>query len=870
MKGPGRTSSCRAPRLSEWLVRRLLPDRGAYTTLGDLAEEFQALAEEKGPFRARLWYRSQLLLAIPYRLKEGLYWRSHMLRNYLIIALRLMRKQKVYSFINIAGLAVSMACALLIVLWVRDELGFDKFNEKIRDVYRVTCAGKAYTGFSSPAPFAPAVAAGVPEIVAAARVQRNPRLIFRLGERAYYEDNGVSADAALFKMFTFPLVKGDADAALSGPSGILVSESMARKYFGTGDALGQVLNVEGRTDLVVGGVFTDIPRNSHLRFDYAVSIKFAESAQFWGMEWGDFNFWTYLLTANVGDEKALDAKLNRVASDNKCPQVVYGQVAFKVQRLDKVYLNPVGPYDIPLGSVTSVYLFSLIALFIALIAGINYVNLTTARAEKRAKEVGLRKVVGAERGQIVGQFFAESALMTLLALLLAVVLAKAALPYFNAFTGKGLALRLSDPGLLAGLAAIAGLVGLLAGAFPSLYLSSFHPAQVLKGSVRAKRSALRRVLVVAQFAVSIVLILATAVVYDQLHFIRRRAWSQAQDTMIAVPFKENLYAKYDIFRSQLLENRSIVAVAAKDSLPTELNNNTDGIDWEGKSVDQKDIYMETIRVDAHYFETMGIPVVAGRGFSEDFRGDAGAAYILNETAVRMTGLADPVGKTFRLYRQKGVIVGVVRDTYFQPFRQTLRGQVYYLYRDYVNDNSGLDVALIRVQGAPGGAPFKDAVAHVEKAWKSVNAFAPFEYRFVDQAVEAQHRAEQRQGRIFGAFAFLAVFISCLGLFGLASFTAEQRTKEIGIRKTLGASMPNIILLLSRDLSKSVLAANLIAWPVAWYIMGVWLRNFAYRTALKPWVFLGAAAAALAVAGLTVGLQTLKSARTDPVDALHFE
>jgi len=879
---PEKKAAGRPPRLSEWLLKRLLPDRGAYSTLGDLAETFQALADEKGAFRARLWYRFQLIQAVPYILKDELTWRFHMLRNYLTIALRIMRKQKVYSFINIAGLAVSMACALLIVFWVRDELSFDRFNKNLLDVYRVTALGKIYSGFSSPAPFAPAVAAEIPEVVEAVRVGRNPRFIFRQGDYAFYEDNGISTDPALFRMFTFSLVKGDAERALSGPLGIVVSESMARKYFGREDPLGRVLNVEGQTDLVVGGVFADIPRNSHLRFDYAVSIEFARNADIWGMEWGDFNFMTYIMTSKVRDEKTLAAKLNELAVNHKCPQVVHSQLVFSVQRLDEIYLNPLGPYDIPLGNKKYVYLFSLIAILISFIAGVNFVNLTTARAEKRAKEVGLRKVVGAERSQIIGQFFAESALMTLLALLLAVVLAKAAMPYFNALTGKELTLRVLDPGVLVGLAVIACLVGVLAGVFPSLYLSSFHPAQVLKGSVsfmaflkgpgagRIRRGTLRRVLVVTQFAISIVLILATAVVYAQLNFIRNRSWSTGQDTMIYVPFKENLYARYDLVRNELLRNRAIVAVAAKDSLPTFINNNTNGISWEGKTVDQNSIYMETIRVDARYFETMGMPIVAGRGFSEAFPGDAGAAYVLNETAVRTTGLQEPVGKTFSLYGKKGIIIGVVKDTYFQPFRQELWGQAFYLYTDYVQDNSGIDIVLIRVKGGPGGAPFKDAVAHLEKVWKSVNTFAPFEYHFLDRTIEAQHRTEQRQGRLFGVFAFLAIFISCLGLFGLASFTAEQRTKEIGIRKTLGASTPSIVFLLSRDFSKSVLAANLIAWPVGWYSMTVWLRNFAYRTAISPWIFLGAGMAALAIAWLTVSLQTLKSARTNPVDTLHFE
>jgi putative ABC transport system permease protein len=872
----------RPPRLAEWMFKRLYPDRGAYSTLGDLTEEFQALAEKRGPFRARLWYRSELARSFPALLKDILYWRISMLRNYIKVALRLMRKHKIYSFINVAGLSISMACALLIVLWVRDETSYDKFNRNLKDIYRVTCVGQAFTGFSSPAPFAPAVAEEIPEVVEAARVARNPRLVLRYGERAFYEADGITTEPALFRIFSFPLVKGDAETALAGPLGIIISETMARKYFGSEDPLGKTLDLEGRTAMTVGGVMADIPRNSHFRFDYAVSVKFAESAGFWGMDWGDFNFMTYIMTAGRPDEKALAAKLNRLAVSHKCPQVVHHQLDFSVQRLEDIYLNPLGPYDIPLGNGKYVRLFSLVALFISLIAGINFINLATARAEKRAKEVGLRKVVGADRRQLIGQFFGESSLMTLVALLLAVVLARAALPYFNTLTGKALTLHIFDPGLLLSLAGIAGFIGVLAGTFPSLYLSSFEPAQVLKGSApfmsfrksgRAgwvRRGALRRVLVVGQFAVSITLIVATLVVAQQMAYIRQKSWGLGQDQMLTIPFKENIGPKYSLVRSELLKDPAVIAVAAKDSLPTELNNNTDGIGWEGKTADQDSVYMETIRVDAHYFETMGMPIVAGRGFSEDHPGDVGTAFILNETAVRKTGLKEPVGKSFRLYDQKGVIIGVVKDTFFQSFRQEIRAQVYALYKNTTADVSGIDVALIKVKGDPAGRLFKEAIAHIEKVWKSVNTVAPFEFHFLDEALDAQYRNEQRQGQLFGVFAFLAIFISCLGLFGLASFTAEQKTKEIGIRKTLGASIPNIVRLLSGDFSKAVLAANLISWPLAWYAMNGWLRGFAYRTPLSPWIFVGAGLAALIISWLTVGLQTLRSARTNPVDALHFE
>jgi putative ABC transport system permease protein len=872
MTMPEKPAFYRPPRFTEWLLRKLYPDRGAYSTLGDLAEEFQTRADDEGIFRAGIWYRTQLIQAFPYLFKNILYWRISMFRHYLKIALRLMRKHKTYSFINVAGLAIGVACALLIVIWVRNELSYDKFNKNFGAIARVTCSSEKFAGFSSPAPFAPAVAHEIPEVVASARVQKNPRLVFRHGDRAFFETSGITADPALFRMFTFPLIKGDAETTLAGPFGLVISETLARKYFGAEDPVGKTVNIDGRFDLTVGGIMADIPANSHVRFDYATSIKFAETMDFWGMNWGDFNFMTYIMTAGNPDDAALAVKLNTLALNHKCPQVVYKQLTFGIQRLQDVYLNPLGPYDIPLGNKNFVRLFSLIALFIALIAGVNFINLATARAEKRAKEVGLRKVVGAARKQLFGQFFGESILMTLLSLGLALVLARAALPSFNALTGKILTLRVFDPGFLLSLAAIGGFVGLLSGTFPSIYLSSFAPAHVLKDgrSGWIRRGGLRRILVVGQFAVSIALVVATFAVARQMSFIRQKSWSLGGDQILTVPFKENIGPKYDFVRTELLKNPSVLAAAAKDSLPTEVNNNTSGVGWEGKSPDQNGIFMETIRVDAHYFETMGMPIVAGRGFGEEFSGDVGTAFVLNEEAVRKSGLKDPVGKSFSLYGRRGVIVGIVKDTFFRSLRQEIMPQAYYRYSNMIKDVSGLDVILIKVKGDPAGRPFRKAIDHIEKVWKNVNMITPFEFHFLDEALDAQYANERRQGRLFGVFAFLAIFISCLGLFGLASFTTEQRTKEIGIRKTLGASIPDIILLLSGDYSKAILAANLISWPMAWLAMNSWLRGFAYRISLSFWIFIAAGLAALLISWLTVGLQTMKAARANPAESLRFE
>jgi putative ABC transport system permease protein len=871
----------RPPRISEWLFQRMFPVKIAHSLAGDVAETFQHVFREKGRRSARFWYRAQLVRAVPAFIKDFFYWRFTMFGNYAKLAYRHMLRQKGYSFINIAGLAIGMACTILILLWVRDELSFDRFHAHKQDLYRVTCIGTETSFFGSPAPFAPAIVTEIPEVEDAVRVMRAPRFVFKRGEKAFYEENGISADPSFFDMFSFEVLKGDPKTAFASPLNIVLTESLARKYFGDDDPLGESIQLEGQRDIRVAAVMKDVPSNSHLQFDYVLPHKLIEVSRLCGMKWGDFNFMTYIRAAETRDEGLLIQKLNDVSEKHGCPQVVEKQLAFSLQSLGDIYLNPLGNYDIPLGNKRYVYLFSVIAFFILFIACVNFINLSTARSERRAREVGLRKVVGAARIQVVKQFFGESLILALLSLLLAVVGAWLLMPIFNGLTGKSLAFDILDPAVLLGLLGITCLAGFLAGLYPALYLSSFEPINVLRnnlalrswlkgGATRLMRKgSLRRILVVTQFSLSIILILATMVVYNQLNYMRDKSWNPGGDVMLHIPFKDNLPAKYDLVKAELLKHPGIIAVAAKDVVPTSLRNNTSGLGWEGKTEDQSGIHMETTRVGFDYFPTMDMDIVEGRGFSREFSGDIGKGFVLNEEAVRVAGIEDPVGKRFRLYGTLGTIVGVVKNTYFHSLRTVLRPQVFYLFTDLARQSFG-GVALIRVQSPQSLTSLQDAIAHIEKAWLSVNSIAPFEYHFLDDTIDAQYSNEQRLGRLFGYFAFLAVFISCLGLVGLASFLAELRTKEIGIRKTLGASIRDIVVMLSRDFTLWVLAANLIAWPVAWFVMRSWLQNFAYRTPIAWWSFPAAGAIALVIAWTTVSLQTVRAARSNPVDALRYE
>ena len=537
-----------------------------------------------------------------------------------------------------------------------------------------------------------------------------------------------------------------------------------------------------------------------------------------------------------------------------------------------------------MGNKRYVYIFSLIAFFILFIACVNFINLSTARSERRAREVGLRKVIGAQRTQIMRQFFGESLVLAALSLFIGLIFAYMLLPLYNSLTLKTLYIDLFDGGLLLTILGVTVLTGVMAGLYPSFFLSSFQPAEVLRSGQAAgapmkrmlsrifRQGALRRGLVITQFTLSMILILGTVVMYKQLDFALNNSWKLEDDLILHIPAKENIGPKYEAVKSELLEHASITSVTIKDCLPVRSINNTSGVGWTGKREDQKNIYFETTRIGTDYFKTLGMEIIAGREFSEEFPGDGNRAFILNEQAVRAAEMEDPVGKPFRLYQNIGTVVGVVKDTMFSSLRRELRPQVFHKFTDYSRISS-YSVVLIRVKadsGRKGPAVLPGVISHIEGVWNRVNSIAPFEYHFLDQAIEEQYKSEQRLARLFTYSALLAVFISCLGLFGLASYMVEQKTKEIGIRKTLGAGIPDIIFLYSRGFIVLILIAGAIAIPAAWYAMGRWLSDFAYRTNIPSWIFAATLILSLMIAWLTISFQIIRAARSNPADALRYE
>ena len=800
-----------------------------------------------------------------------------MFRNYLTTALRNLRRQRIHSLVNILGLALGMTCTILILLWVGDELGYDRFHENFDRLYRVVAdwPRNDWRGVNaSPMPLGPAIEAGIPEVADTVRLAGQPRKVFRYGDKAFYEDRGIVADPSLFTALTFPFLKGTAAGAFTKASDMVLTESTARKLFGDEDPIGKVVEVEGRP-AVVTGVVSDPPANSTLQFAFVNSFEFIKELTGYATHWGALNFDTFVLLKPGADPEAAGPKITAVAAANKSPHVEAG-LGFRLQPLSEVHLDA-RPYTLStvvLGDSKSVALFSAIAAFVLLIACINFMNLSTARASTRAREVGLRKTVGAAKRQLVAQFLGESFLLTFLAFAAALGGVFLLLPAFNRLTGKAIGIGLAGGGSLPALGAVLLLTGLAAGIYPALVLSGLRPVSMMKGGGRAggrgaRGPVFRRALVVFQFSLSIVLIIMTLVVVKQMRYMRTADLGFDRRNVVTIPLKGSVAGRFESFKTRLLELPGVAAVSAETYPFAELANRSSGNwDWEGRE-GREDLDLVYGGVDADFAETLGLRIAAGRMLSAEFGSDREGAVVVNQSAAAAMGLADPVGKWVSFSRDgKGrrTIVGVVEDPRFRSFHHGVEPMLFYLADMSQAEDRGIVLAKLR----GGGDDLSSALGAISGVWTEFNPHVPFEYAFLDQTYERLYRKERQALVLFNVFAGLAVAISCLGLFGLASFMAERRTKEIGVRKVLGAPEWAIAGLLTRDFARWVLAANVVAWPVGHYAAGKLLQGYAYRAEVGIGTFALAGGVALAVALLTVGRQALKAARADPVESLRFE
>ena len=791
---------------------------------------------------------------------------SGLLLSNVRIALRRLRLQKAHALINIGGLSLGLTACLLVFLWVKDEAAYDRFHARAASIAQVyntfeRSGGASQVHMGSFFPLAAALKAGCPEVVEAARIQVERGLSIRAEAQTSDTDAVALADPSLFKIFDFPFVRGDAATALDDKFSVVLTERMARKYFGAGDPVGRTLRVNGAFDIRVSGVIRDVPAQSSLRFDAVVPfvLQFAPSFQE-PAHWGGNPLETWVLLSPGADRRSVERKITAVAAPHF--KEAAGRIDFRVQPLLRKRLYaPDGT-----GLIRSVLLFSGAALFILALACANFTNLSTARATARAKEIGVRKAVGARKADIVRQFLGESLATALLALGAAVLLAALLFPAFNRIAGKTLAFDVVlEPSSLVGFLAIALIAGLAAGAYPALALSSFQARNVLAGRAGSglRHSAgLRKGLVVFQFALSLVLVLGTAVIGRQLAFIKSKDLGFDRSGLVVLRLGPALDAGFESFKADLLGRPGIVGVTAGMQNPANIGSTVFGtaLDWPAKDP-AVNVTFNWDYVDYDYFETLKTSFAAGRPFSRDFPSDAQGAFVVNESAARLMGLADPVGQRMRVFKREGVIVGVVKDFHFRPLRVAIQPIVFELRP------SARSWAFIRI--APGTAAASlGAIADVVKRLDPDTVPEPV--LFDDMMVRSQYFAEQRIWTISNYLSVTAVFIACIGLLGLASFLTERRTKEIGIRKVMGASAPGLTMGLAREFLLWVGAAVVAAMPLAYWATRKILGTYAYRASFGAGAFALAALAMLVIAALTVGTQTWRAARANPVDSLRYE
>ncbi len=797
-----------------------------------------------------------------------------MLKNYLLIAWRNLNKNKGYSILNILGLAVGMAVFILIFLYVQYELSFDRWHKEADRIFRVVQhqPGNMYLGSDrfavTQAPLAAALMQEFPEVVAATRIDTSGNVLLTYGEKNFLEKNVHWADPYLFEVFSIELIRGNPETALDDPHSILFSESVARKFFGNEDPIGQTVVYLEEHDMHVTGIFRDFPKNSHFIMD--VMLPFDAMPVLLDRKldsWGNSSFYTYFLLQEGADPTLFERKLPDLYQKYRGDQG-WDTAGYYLQPMTKIHLYSSINFDISPGNdIRYIYLFSSIAFLLLVIACINYMNLATARAAKRAKEVGMRKVVGARRNQLIKQFLGESTLLTLVALILTLGLVVLFLPVFNGFIQRDLSFDpLHNLGLLLGVMGTFVLVGLLAGAYPAAYISRFKPISALRSaSSKGKGGALlRNLLVVFQFTVSVLLILSTVVVRNQLHFIQNKEMGYSRDHIVVIrPRDANLQKQFEALKTELKSHPDVLNVAASSSLPNHVSSQTDA-KWPGKPEDLR-VPIYVCDADYDFLDVFDLKLADGRNFSREFTSDAKGAFLINEAAQKAMGVDAPLGMNFNRGggndEPAGQIVGILKDFHMHSLHQEIKPM--YVYLDLERDYRNLSIK-IRGERIPG------TLAHIEETMRTFSPKYPFEYAFFDEVFDRAYRAEQRIGRIFSTFALLTVFIACLGLFGLSSFTAESRTREIGIRKVLGASSPSIAQLLSLDYIKKVLIANVVAWPLGYYAMHTWLQNFVYRIDLGVLPFLGAGLIALLIALLTVSFQTLRAAAANPADSLRYE
>lgn len=810
-----------------------------------------------------------------------------MLKNDLKIAWRNLLKNKTFSIINIAGLAIGLSCFILIALWVLDEIGYDRFHEKADRIYRINShirmGGSDLKLAVASDPMGATLKKDYPQVEDYTRLYASGgSKLIKKGNEYINESNVIHADSTIFNVFTLPVLSGNAATALNEPNTVVITRSAAIKYFGNDDAIGKTLETDDNNSTLykVTGVIEDIPENSHFHFDFIFSMDNVS------YDFGNYlshNFHTYILLKPGTDYKAFEKNFSQYINNYILPQAQHlmqiksmddfeksgNTLAYTLMPLTKIHLYADSFPELSAnGNVQYVYIFSAVAIFILLIACINFMNLSTARSANRAKEVGIRKVLGTGKRNLIQQFLTESTLMAIFSLLAATLIAWMVIPFFNDISNKTLTIKsLLSYRILPVLIALPIVVGILAGSYPAFFLSSFQPIQVLKGKINAgfKRNILRSSLVVFQFAISIFLIIGTIVVYKQLNYIQTTKLGFNKDQVLIINGTGALGKNASAFKNEVLNMPGVVSGSLSGYLPVSESSRSDRTYSKEAVMDGKNGFnMQTWYVDYDYVKTLGMEIISGRNFSPEFGSDS-SAVVINETTAKILGYSDPVGQKLYAPDEKGGqpsvfnIIGVVKNFHYESLRQSIGPLCLALGKSTWLSSFKVKTANIQ-----------SLVKQIEDKYKTMAPSLPFSYRFLDDSFDNMYRTEQRVGKIALTFAVLTILIACLGLFGLATYMSEQRTKEIGVRKVLGATVSNIVHMLSKDFLKLVIISGVFAVPLGWWVMNIWLRDFAYRIDISWWVFGAAIGVAVLIALCTVSFQAIKAAIANPIKSLRTE
>ena len=796
-------------------------------------------------------------------------------------------KYKFISFINLFGLMVGLTCCLLITTYILNELSYDRYNKDADNIYRITRTfyngnGEATLNLSTISPpFGYYLPTDFPEIQKMTRLLNFGTVPLRYKDKLINEKDVYFADENLFDVFTVDVLKGNPKTALTDPFSVMLTEDEAKKYFGNEDPINKVIRANNQFDVKVTGIYKPFPSNAHMHPNMLVSFNTLKDSAVYGEQnlrtnWGNNSFFTYIMLPkgyNIQNMKArFPAFLDKHMTDEYGPNKPSKSTSLDLQKLTDIHLYSHTDYEAePNGDISRVWIFGAIALFILLIACINYMNLSTARSALRAREIGIRKVIGARRKEIIFQFLSESVLLCWVAIIIAGVLTYVMLPWLNKVSGQQLSFDiLLKWQVIIPLLITPFIVGILSGIYPSLFMSSFQPVKTLKGLFNAHGSSInfRKVLVVFQFGISIALIITTMIVFQQLRYMQQASLGYDKEHILTLPYYPALNDQYESFRNTLLRNSNIKDVGRSSRIPTGRLLDGQGAQAPGNdSMVPVKADIRYVAADYDFIPTYGVHIVAGRNFSRDYGTDT-ASFILNEAAVRAVGWKSPqeaVGKNFKYGGQMGHIVGVTNDFHFESLHQTIAPLILVMPTPAQAANS-YGYLSIKISG--GNIP--SALATIKDTWQKFLPELPYQYTFLDENFAKLYEAEQRQGTIFIIFACLAIFIACLGLFGLSAFSITQRVKEIGVRKVLGANVSTIVALLSKDFLKLVLIAAIISFPIAWYAMHNWLQDFAYRINIQWWVFVVAGILAALVALITVSFQAIKAAVANPVKSLRTE